>query len=307
MKILITGGAGTLGRALIAHFSQNANNMITVLSRDPMKHMALRRDYPGVICVPGDIRDYATVYQVAAGHDIIIHAAAQKHIPVGEAYPEDTIGINVQGSINVCAAAVAAGVPVVVGISTDKVCYPINTYGATKLLMERIFIDHASRYPGTKFTMCRYGNVVGSTGSVLQVWRRQIEEGHSITITDPDMTRFWISENDAVNLVQLAMTAASGDIVIPMARAMSMGEMARAFAPHAPIDIIGQRPGEKYHECLLTDQEAHRTYPLGNDFITLHPEPVHGTPALSGGYYSNQPRERLTGDALLDMIYGERP
>ena len=169
-KILITGGAGTLGRAIIrrAH-SDNWPCSLTVFSRDPVKHLRLQREYPDVHCVMGDVRDFDGLAKVVAGHDIIIHAAANKHIPQAELNVQHTVDVNVTGSLNVATAAVRAGVSKVLGISTDKVCHPINVYGHTKALMERLFQEY-NRIGITEFHLCRYGNVFGSTGSVVELW-----------------------------------------------------------------------------------------------------------------------------------------
>lgn len=306
-----------MGRALINHAVTNLDWSITVFSRDYMKQAAVKRMFPNedIRFVLGDVQNYDQVYMATVGHDLVIHAAAQKHIPAGEQYPADTIGANVHGSENVCAAAVAAGVDKVVGISTDKACYPVNVYGASKLMMERVFEDYGRRSPHTRFALCRYGNVLGSTGSVLQVWKRQIENGEPVTITDPNMTRFWLSEYDAVDLVMAAVEYGSEGtpIIVPMAPGMSIKGLAESFLEAVgvtgdySIETIGKRPGEKDHECLVTDEEVENTFAL-NDWMWIIDETKPTKPvALKPqefylGYYSNNPARKWGAEDLQEIL-----
>jgi len=296
MQIFITGGTGTLGHALVERF--HTKHKVTVFSRDPLKQKKMKALYPDVRFVLGDIMDIDGLHRAMIGHDIVIHAAAQKHIPEGEANAMATMQVNVDGSINVASAAIQADIKRVVGISTDKVCYPVNTYGASKMLMERALLEY-NQMGLTEFALVRYGNVIGSNGSVVQVWRNQIANGRLPTLTDPEMTRFWLYEDDAVELVRLAMSETpAGSILIPMAPACSMAE----FAAQAGIEdweVIGLRPGEKMHEVLLTNEEAEFSIPtFGGDYILLTPGQQQGR--LRGSYVSSEPETRfkLAGDLL---------
>lgn len=276
-NVFITGGTGTLGRAILQRADDEQwSSSFTVFSRDPMRHMAMP-DYKNITVryVMGDIRDYDHLSRSMVGHDLVIHAAAMKHIPQGESEVMYTIETNVIGSYNVALAAVQHKVERVIGISTDKACYPVNTYGATKFLMERIFAEF-SRNGRTAFVCCRYGNVIGSTGSVVQVWQQQRERGEKITITDPKMTRFWLSEAQAVDLViesSEAISFPSGTIAIPNAPAVDMFTFAKMVVGEdlAPDDIqvVGVRAGEKTHECLLTAEEMGKSLIWDDDLIRL--------------------------------------
>ena len=256
-NILITGGTGTLGSAIIKQgIDEGWDCRFTVFSRDPVKQAHMERAFPSVRYVLGDIRDFNSLHRAMVGHHTVIHAAAQKHIPQGEANPTDCIEINVIGSQNVANAALQAKVVNVIGISTDKVCEPWNVYGATKMAMERIFREY-NALGLTRFKLCRYGNVLGSNGSVLQLWDQQLANGLAPTITDPEMTRFWITEETAVGLVLLAYEAPPGSIVIPLAPALPMAKFARyLLGEEVELNLVGRRPGEKMHETLLASYEA---------------------------------------------------
>jgi UDP-N-acetylglucosamine 4,6-dehydratase len=261
----------------------------------------MKKEYPDCHYVLGDIRDISSLFCAFVGHDVVIHAAANKHIPACEDNVAEAITVNVQGSINVAMAAIEAGIKQVVGISTDKVCYPVNTYGNTKALMERVFIEF-NRMDLTSFHLCRYGNVLGSNGSVLDVWQRQLDSGELPTLTDPDMTRFWLSEDDAVDLVEEAMSTQPGVIVIPAASALSMGKFAEYFGI-TEFDIVGKRPGEKQHECLITKEErAYVQEPYNNGYFYLYPASEGIINGSMLPYTSLNPIKELTKEELLRMV-----
>lgn len=299
-NVFITGGTGTLGKAFVRR-AQEWGCDITVFSRDPMKQAWMERRYPFVRYVTGDVRDYETLYLAMVGHNTVIHAAAQKHIPVGERNPQDTHSTNVTGSLNVAMASIAAGVSNLIGISTDKVVNAANVYGATKLLMERLYREISRGATHTKFTLCRYGNVLGSNGSVLEVWRRQFDEGEVITLTDPDMTRFWISEDDAVNLILAALNAPHNTIVIPQAKSLRMGDLADYLYPEVETKVIGRRPGEKTHETLLSAGER-QVASVYHDMFYLPPGPPPVPSGPDAHDYTSQNAERLTRNELLAML-----
>lgn len=274
-NVLITGGAGFLGRAIIrrAHREQWPCTF-TVLSRDEEKQWRLQQQYgPSIRCVIGDIRDYHTLVTTMPGHDLVIHAAAIKFIPEAERNVVETQKVNIDGSRNVARAADWCHVPVCVGISTDKASLPANVYGATKMLMERFYAE-ANRWHGvTRYVTVRYGNVVGSTGSIVPVFQAQLAKSGRVQVTDDRMTRFWLSADEAVDVILLAVDKAKehpGASFIPKCGAMRVIDLARLIAGDAPIDIVGIRPGEKLHEDLVNYQESSHTFDKGDYFIIRH-------------------------------------
>lgn len=301
-NVLITGGAGTLGRAILETARlEGWPTRFTVYSRDPLKQLQLKRDFPEVACIIGDILDYESLLRAFVGHDVVIHAAANKHILRCEAQPWQAISVNTVGSYNVAWAAINAQVAHVVGISTDKAAYPINAYGATKKLMEHVFFEY-HEYSPTEFHLCRYGNVLGSNGSVLQLWQQQKREG-AITVTDPAMSRFWLTERQAVGLVEEALR--TDFMVVPALSACTMGDMAAWYAAANGVEVreIGGRPGEKRHECLLTGEEAARSL-LEDGIFYYHPRHMESKerPYSDRGYWSDDPRQPLDADTLMGMI-----
>jgi UDP-N-acetylglucosamine 4,6-dehydratase len=302
-NILITGGTGTLGRALVARaMTETWGCTLTIFSRDELKQYQMRRAYPGLRFILGDVQDGEALRRACVGHDLIIHAAAQKHIPEGEANPYQTVATNITGSVNVLWAAVQAGVKEVILVSTDKVCHPVNVYGATKMLMERtaqeVALSGYGQYVGIK--MLRYGNVLGSNGSVLQVWEKQVRSGQAVQLTDPNMTRFWITESMAVDFLLAARGVRSGNVYIPKIKSLSMWQLKQALYPERPHEVTGLRPGEKMHEELLTEEERPyaREYP---DHFELNPVSQHPITG-DGPAYSSETCERLTADEIMGMV-----
>jgi len=300
VKVLVTGGAGFLGRGILRAVSQGRLGWdVTVYSRDETKQDLCRRRYPFARYVLGDVRDAERMQFAMVGHDAVVHAAALKYIPEAELNAHECVAVNVHGSLGVIRAARAAQVPRVVGISTDKACQPVNTYGATKMLMERLFSEASG--PTTAFTCVRYGNVVGSTGSVLPLFAEQYRETGRVRITDSRMTRFWMSVDEAIGLIETALSAEPNTIIVPMASAMSLVDAARAAtSPDVPIDIIGERPGEKHHEMLIHYEESVRVT-RREGWYELHPP---GS-ALGGEAFtlaSHSPNHRITIDEMRRMI-----
>lgn len=256
-NIFITGGSGYLGRAIVRQ--AQVNNWpcrFTVYSRDAMKHAIMRREFPDVRYVLGDVADYDSLRKAMIGHDIVIHAAAFKHIPEMEWNVQGGMESNWLGSVNVAIAAEHNNIKQVVGISTDKACHPVNAYGASKMLLERIFQEY-NRNELVSFHLTRYGNVLSSTGSFLPDWKRKLETQGYIDATDPDMTRFWLSDTTAVSLIDLALIEPGGTITIPMLPSLSMRRMEEYAMPKGTeFRYKGLRPGEKRHEELLTTEEA---------------------------------------------------
>lgn len=273
-NILITGGAGFLGRGIMNRLG--GDYTFIVYSRDETKQDICRRTYNAEF-VLGDVRDKVRLATTVIKYnvDTIIHAGAIKYIPEAEKNVSECIAVNVDGSRNVAEVAIACEVEICVGISTDKACEPVNTYGATKMLMERVWQELAWS-DVTKFVLTRYGNVVGSTGSVIPLFQRQIREG-LVKITDPFMTRFWISINQAVDLILLAMDEESGSLVVPKAQAMTIGDLANSLielsGEQPRVEVVGVRPGEKRHENMIHQYESVRAkdngthYTIGQDVV----------------------------------------
>lgn len=307
-SIFITGGAGTLGRELIRRiYEKGYQSRITIFSTDTLKHSIIKRLFPEVHCVVGDIREPITVYNAMAGHDVVIHAAAVKHIPISEENSIDTYQINVEGSINVANAAIHHGVEHVVGISTDKVCHAANAYGATKYLMEKIWQEYSRLPIETKFHLVRYGNVLESTASVIEIWKDQISRGEPIVVTNPFMTRFWLSPAQAAELVEIAMTLESGNILIPKMKSLSIDELMGytvGVPPHG-MRTIPLRPGEKIHETLLTIEETKYATET-DDFVILRPTTTRADFQNIQPITSNH-APRLTKEELMELLENDIP
>lgn len=281
-NILITGGAGFLGRGIIRRaLRENWDARLVVLSRDDSKHAALQQRYPEVECVLGDV-GLDTIDRLSSlmrGFDTVIHAAASKYVDRSERAAVATVRTNVIGTMRVAEAASRARVRDAVVISTDKACAPVNNYGATKFLAERIF-QEADRTSATRFVGCRYGNVVGSTGSVIPLFMGWADEGKPIRLTDPQMTRFWMGIDEAIDVIlrSLDRQTPGGTIVIPSMRATSMKNLARMALGYneqgelpedGRVEVIGIRPGEKRHEAIVNMQESVRCTKMADGYYHL--------------------------------------
>ena len=267
-KVVITGGSGMLGRALLARLADTTE--LVVISRSEKMQLPLRAQYPSVSFVLGDICDPLTLARAFEGAETIIHAAALKHVPISEQQPTEYTRINVGGTMNVIKAAQTVGAKVV-GISTDKACQPYNVYGLTKLLMERMLVEHGHR-------AVRYGNVFGSDGSVISRWDEQLAKEHWIHVTDPHMTRFFFPIEQAVDAVLWTIEHATpGSVVIPRLGAVHLIDLAEAFlvarSGERPrkdtIHVVGRRPGEKAHEQILSAEEGAYTTQHPDDYFIL--------------------------------------
>lgn len=258
-NILMTGGAGYLGRGVLRAAQRSSwPCRFTVVSRDEQKQHQCSRQFPDlpVRYVLADIADTERLTALCYGHDAVIHMAAVKFIPEAEHNVEEAVRVNVGGTLSVLQAAVRAGVPRVVCVSTDKAVHPINTYGFTKAVVERLVGEYGQRR-GTRVTGVRYGNVIGSTGSVIPLFKHQLQTQGHVSVTDPAMTRFWMPVDDAVALLLYALSdeATPGGIAIPLMRALSMGDLATLVARDR-VCVVGPRPGEKQHEELIHEQES---------------------------------------------------
>lgn len=272
-RLLITGGTGTFGNAVLKRMLDIGFAEIRIFSRDEKKQDDMRREYqsPVVTYHIGDVRDYHSVLDAMAGIDYVFHAAALKQVPSCEFYPMEAVRTNVLGTENVMNAAMAKGVKKVVLLSTDKAVYPINAMGISKAMAEKVMTAKARVATDSGCIMCatRYGNVLASRGSVVPLFVKQIHEGSPLTVTDPDMTRFLMSIDDAVDLVLYAFEhARPGDIFVQKAPAATIQHIAQAvktiFRAENPIRIIGTRHGEKLYETLLTREEMAHAEDRGN-------------------------------------------
>jgi len=303
-----------LGRAIIkrAH-DEDWNCRITIYSTDAVKHARVTKEFPEVQSIIGDIGDFPTLYAAMTGKDIVIHAAAVKEIPSSEFHSIDTYRVNVEGSLNVALAAVQLKTPHVLAISTDKACHAANAYGATKYMMEKIWQEYSRYGFPTNFHLVRYGNVLESNASVLQKWKAAAENKEPVYVTDPKMTRFWISPSQAVQYVLDSLSFNSGMIYIPKMPSLSIGKlMDYTIEPnYFNVKPIPMRPGEKMHETLLTIEETDFCVPGGkpgrDDYFVLSPTTNERmnwkTEDLLKPYTSDTARE-LTQQELEALLKG---
>jgi UDP-N-acetylglucosamine 4,6-dehydratase/5-epimerase len=306
--ILLTGGTGSFGKAFLNRVTVDyPDSVVRVYSRDELKQSELRGLYDGdrVRWLIGDVRDRSRMARAAQGCDVLIHAAAMKQVPACEYNPFEAVRTNVLGAQHVVDAAIDAGVARVVALSTDKAVNPVNLYGATKLCAEKIIVQgnaYAAQFE-TRLSCVRYGNVVGSRGSVVPLFLQQAQQGH-LTITDERMTRFWITLRQAVDLVLHALEhSRGGEVFIPKIPSMRVVDLAEAIAPGVKRDVIGIRPGEKLHELLITSDEARHTVDAGDVFVITPEHPwwsqdwhAEGRPLADGFVYSSE-----TNDEWLDV------
>jgi len=265
-SILITGGTGSFGKAFLTQVLKDHNPArVAIYSRDELKQYEMKLTYgddPRVRFFLGDIRDRDRLAMALHGVDFVVHAAALKQVDTAEYNPMEYVKTNILGSENVMLASIDAGVKKVVALSTDKASSPINLYGATKLTADKLFIsgNHYSYARGTKFAVVRYGNVMGSRGSVIPFFRRLADEGQPLPITDTRMTRFWITLPQAVEFVINAFADMDGgELYVPRIPSMHVTDLAHAIAPDAELIEVGIRPGEKLHEEMISSEDSLRT------------------------------------------------
>jgi UDP-N-acetylglucosamine 4,6-dehydratase len=275
-RILITGGTGSFGTALVSKIlKEGIAGEIVVYSRDELKQyeMKLKFDSSKLKFLLGDVRDYSRLEQSLDGVEVLVHAAAMKQIPASEENPMEVIKTNVLGAENIVNAAIKNTVSKVIALSTDKAANPANLYGATKLCSDKLMVS-ANSISGNKFTkfgVVRYGNVLGSRGSVIPFFKSQINSGE-ITITDSGMTRFWITLNESVQFVLDSLDRLQGgEIFVPKIPSFSIVDLAKVIAPGVPTRVIGIRPGEKLHEVMITEDDSHNTVEFDKYYAILSP------------------------------------
>jgi len=321
-SILITGGTGSLGKALVRRFLEMQPKLkrLVVFSRDEQKQFQMAQEFPKakhpeIRYFVGDVRDLARLRQALHGIDHVIHAAAMKHIHIAEYNPMECIKTNIIGGQNVITACIDSGVKCVVALSTDKAAAPINLYGATKLASDKLFVA-SNVFAGGKdirFSVVRYGNVMGSNGSVIPFFIKKRKEG-VLPITHPEMTRFNITLDHAVDIVLFAMEHAfGGEIFVPKLPSYRIMDLANAIGPDCRTEVVGIREGEKIHEEMITRADALNTYDLGNYYAILSPttefdlndfKQKHQARLVEDGFYyhSGENDDWLSVDKLKGLI-----
>ena len=291
MKVLITGGTGTIGRAYVKNYAEFFD--VYSLSRDENKQTQLWRAFPEVVGqYLGNVEDKETVFRVYEDvkPDIVIHAAAVKHINLAEKQPIQTCKVNIVGSLNIIEASIRYDIPITVAISTDKACSYESVYGGSKYLMERCFLEANSNR--NKFSVCRFANVAHSDGSVLPFWLDEKRDGNSLKLTDPNMNRLMFTQDDAANLiyrtVEYTRKNRGGFVCSYKMRCVNMLDLAKAISED--VEIVGRRPGEKVDEDLVSEHELDYTYVIGND-IHIRTEKNDGDNKLDVPYNSKSAKK----------------
>jgi len=314
--VLVTGGTGSFGKKFVELMLREYRpSKLIVFSRDELKQHDMRCagfDHPSLRSFLGDVRDPQRLNRAFSGVTVVVHAAALKQVPACEYNPFEAIQTNVMGGRNVIDAAIDQGVKRILALSTDKAVNPVNLYGATKLCAEKMFVQ-ANAYSGaqdTRFSCARYGNVVGSRGSVIPVFLEQ-RKGGRVTVTDPRMTRFWLTLEQGVRFVVGCIERMhGGEIFVPKIPSMKLVEMAETIAPECDIEYVGIRPGEKLHEVLVSEDEARNTVELSDMYVI---QPAHSwwsrenwssaQPLPDGFRYGSDSNQRwMTSDELQALI-----
>ena len=320
--ILITGGTGSFGKKLVKIISERGTpRRLVIFSRDELKQYEMAQEFPPqdmpyLRYFIGDVRDQARLEMAMRDIDYVIHAAALKHVPIAEYNPMECVKTNIMGAENVVNACIRAGVKRVVALSTDKAASPINLYGATKLASDKIFCaaNNLSGRDGCRFSVVRYGNVVGSRGSVVPFFKKLVAEGAEyLPITDERMTRFWITLEQGVNFVLSSMELAQGgEIFVPKIPSTRVTDLAKSIAPHLPHKVIGIRPGEKLHETMVAEDDGRSTIEIHDRFAILPALDQklmdtwkdRGATTVEDGFYyaSDRNPERLDARGLMHML-----
>jgi UDP-N-acetylglucosamine 4,6-dehydratase len=317
-NLLVTGGTGSFGRAFVkAMVNKYHPNKLVVFSRDELKQYEMRQEFPdgegsAIRYFIGDVRDGERLRRAMNGIDIVVHAAAMKQVPACEYNPIEAVMTNVIGARNVIEAAIDSGVKRVMALSTDKAVSPVNLYGASKMVAEKLFV-HANVYSGagpTMFSCVRYGNVVGSRGSVIPLFIKQRASG-KLTVTDPRMTRFWLTLEQGVEFVIHCLSRMrGGEVFVPKIPSASIAAIASAIAPECDTVYIGIRPGEKLHEVLISEDESRDVIEVDDMYILKAPSYLYtgdghaaGNPLPEGFRYASDTNARLlTESESLELI-----
>jgi UDP-N-acetylglucosamine 4,6-dehydratase len=319
-SILVTGGTGSFGQAFVRHlFANHKPARVVVYSRDELKQFEMQQSFspPEIRYFIGDVRDRERLERALQGIEIVVHAAALKQVPTAEYNPIECIKTNIIGSENVINACLNQKVKWVIALSTDKAVNPVNLYGATKLCADKLFVaaNHLSTPDGAKFSVVRYGNVIGSRGSVIPLFKKMSASG-KLSITDPRMTRFWIKIQDGAAFVARCINIMrGGEIFVPKIPSMKIIDLATSVCPQCEHQIVGIRPGEKLHELLITRDDARHTVEFP-DFYLIKPaihmwdarenttyEGKAGKPVSDDFEYGSDNNTRWIGvDQLADVI-----
>ena len=325
--VLITGGTGSFGRALARRLlSEDLCEKVIIFSRDEWKQWEMKSSdplfaHPKIRYFLGDVRDAERLRRAFKDVDVVIHAAALKQVPAAEYNPTEFVATNINGAINVIEAAIDRGVKRVIALSTDKACNPINLYGATKLCSDKLFVA-GNAYVGasghTRLSVVRYGNVLGSRGSIIPFWQQLLQDGAaSLPITDPRMTRFWITLDHTVDFVlQKLSTMRGGEIFVPKVSSMRITDLAEAVAPDMPYHVQGIREGEKVHEILISVEDARHTREFDNDYCILPQVAINewqryleteGKPLPDGFYYGSENNTEWLSVDEIRNLFGIQP
>lgn len=317
-SILITGGTGSFGKAFVRHaLTELSPRRVVVLSRDELKQYEMRSEFaddPRIRWFLGDIRDRDRLYRAMHGIDYVVHAAALKQVDTAEYNPFEFVKTNVIGSQNVIDAAIDEGARKVVALSTDKASSPINLYGATKLTADKLFVS-ANNYAHlheTQLAVVRYGNVMGSRGSVVPFFRERVKTGLPLPITHPDMTRFWITLKQAVQFVVDSFDQMhGGELYVPRIPSVKLTDLVDAIAPGYPTEVMGIRPGEKMHEEMISADDSHRTVRQADRYVVTPTiadwgfTPVEGVQMEPGVPYRSDKNDRWLTVPELRTILGK--
>lgn len=312
--VLVTGGTGSFGKKFISKALMLDAKKIIVFSRDELKQYEMRKEFgenSRLRYFIGDVRDKDRLYRAFEGVDIVIHAAAMKHVEACEYNPFEAVKTNINGAQNIIEAAIDRGVERVIALSTDKAAAPVNLYGATKLASDKLFIA-ANSYVGeknTKFSVVRYGNVVGSRGSVVPFFQ-QVKDTGVLPVTDERMTRFWITLEQGIQFVIDSLGRMNGgELFVPKIASMKIIDLAKAIGPECDIEIVGIRPGEKLHETMITVDDSRHTFEY-DDYYVIAPEfswwtveKLEGKTLPDGFEYNSAINDRwLTVDELREIV-----
>lgn len=316
-SVLLTGGTGSFGRTFADRvLEQDDPDRLIVFSRDEWKQSEFRKlvgDDPRLRFFIGDVREEDRLRRAMDGVDAVVHAAALKQVDTAEYNPFEAVKTNIFGAQNVINAAISAGVEKVIGLSSDKASSPVNLYGATKLCADKLFVaaNHYAAHVPTRFAVVRYGNVLGSRGSVVPYFQGLAEAGRSLPITDERMTRFWITLDAAVDFVISSFERMSGgEVFVPKVPSMRLVDLARTVAPGTELERVGIRPGEKLHEEMISEDDARRTLEFDGHYVITPvlagwgwTPPEGGEPVADGFRYRSDDNEVwLTPEGLLEML-----